>query len=92
MNKEEKLVREYFPEIDDINGNDTIEVLPLTLIDMLKEHESNILRSLKNNIQLPEFLYKDYEGIKIGYNGDTIITDEWNEFLNKILCIKQENP
>ena len=35
MTKEEKIIREYFEEIEDINGNKTIEVLPLTLIDML---------------------------------------------------------
>ena len=43
MTKEEKLIREYFEPIEDINGNETIEVLPLTLVDMLLEYESKVL-------------------------------------------------
>lgn len=29
---------------------------------------------------LPKFLYEDEGRIKIGYIGDTDVTDEWNEF------------
>jgi hypothetical protein len=41
MNKEEKLIREYF-EFDDINQSDSIEVLPLTIMDMLLEYEEQV--------------------------------------------------
>jgi hypothetical protein len=44
MNKKEKLIRQYF-EIDDINQSETIEVLPLTLVDMLLEYEADFLKS-----------------------------------------------
>ena len=33
---------------------------------------------------LPDFLYKDDYGIKIGYHGDTEVSKEWNEYLEKI--------
>ena len=48
MTKEEKLIREYFEPIDNINGNETIEVLPLTLVDMLLEYESKVLKLHKH--------------------------------------------
>lgn len=38
MNKEEKLIRSYFEPIEDINQTQSIEVLPLTLVDMLLEY------------------------------------------------------
>lgn len=38
MEKEEKLIREYF-EFKDINQSEAIEVLPLTLVDILLEYE-----------------------------------------------------
>ena len=39
MKQEEKLIRDYFEPIEDINGDITIEVLPLTLVDMLLEYK-----------------------------------------------------
>ena len=33
---------------------------------------------------LPDFLYKDDYEIKIGYDGDTEVSKEWNEYLEKI--------
>jgi hypothetical protein len=30
-----------------------------------------------NSEQLPAFLYKDDGQVKIGYHGDTVVTDEW---------------
>lgn len=30
--------------------------------------------------QLPAFLYEDEGQIKIGYRGDTVVTDEWNKW------------
>jgi len=30
--------------------------------------------------QLPDFLYEDEGQIKIGYHGDTVVTDEWNKW------------
>jgi len=33
---------------------------------------------------LPDFLYKDDYGIKIGYHGDTEVSEEWNDYLKKL--------
>ena len=33
---------------------------------------------------LPDFLYKDDFGIKIGYHGDTEVSEEWNDYLKKL--------
>lgn len=33
---------------------------------------------------LPDFLYKDDFGIKIGYHGDAEVSEEWNAFLEKL--------
>ena len=41
MTKEEKILREYFT-FKDINGSETIECLPLTLVDMLIEYKQTI--------------------------------------------------
>lgn len=30
--------------------------------------------------QLPDFLYESDGEIKIGYHGDTVVTDEWNKW------------
>ena len=34
--------------------------------------------------ELPEFLYNDNGIIRIGYHGDTDVTEMWNEYLKKI--------
>ena len=42
-------------------------------------------------IELPDFLYVDEGEIKIGFHGDTICTEEfeeWIEYLKKELCLK----
>ena len=41
MSKEEKIIREYF-DFEDVNQSETISVLPLTLVDMLLEYESEL--------------------------------------------------
>lgn len=33
---------------------------------------------------LPDFLYKDTYGTKIGYHGDTEVSEEWNDYLKKL--------
>ena len=34
---------------------------------------------------LPRFLYRDLNGeIRIGYHGDSIITEEWNEWIERM--------
>ena len=33
---------------------------------------------------LPDFLYKDTYGTKIGYHGDTEVSEEWNAYLKKL--------
>lgn len=39
---------------------------------------------MKINIPLPEFLYEDDEGIKIGLHRDTDVTEEWNTWLESL--------
>lgn len=84
MTKEEKLIREYFEPIEDINGNETIEVLPLILIDMLLEYEeivknltipivSNNEVALKcdccnNEIKDERYCYDCYEAAQMNHN------------------------
>ena len=41
MSKEEKIIREYF-DFEDVNQSEPISVLPLTLVDMLLEYESEL--------------------------------------------------
>ena len=41
---------------------------------------------------LPEFLYKDGFGIKIGYHGDTDVSKEWNDYLKKVSIIQRSEP
>lgn len=33
---------------------------------------------------LPDFLYKDSYGTKIGYHGDSEVSEEWEDYLKKI--------
>ena len=41
MSKEKKIIREYF-DFEDVNQSEPISVLPLTLVDMLLEYESEL--------------------------------------------------
>jgi len=36
----EEILREYV-ELDDVNGNETVELLPLTIIDAMLEYANN---------------------------------------------------
>jgi hypothetical protein len=49
------------------------EIKQLTLTDVSQRSEL-----------LPDFLYKDDFGIKIGYHGDTEVSEEWNDYLKKL--------
>lgn len=44
------------------------------------ESELKNLQLRAVNGQLPDFLYEDEGQIKIGYYGDTVVTDEWNKW------------
>ena len=33
---------------------------------------------------LPDFLYKDSYGTRIGYHGDSEVSDEWEDYLKKL--------
>ena len=39
MKKAEEILREYI-EFDDVNGSETVELLPLTIIDIMEEYAS----------------------------------------------------
>ena len=41
------------------------------------EYHSEQLRQCNVSGQLPAFLYEDEGEIRIGYNGDTVVTEEW---------------
>lgn len=45
------------------------------LIEKLNEIET------EENTTLPNFLYENNGEIRIGFNGDTIVTEEWNSWL-----------
>ena len=47
MKLSEKILKEYFPKVDDVMGNETIEVLPLTIIDMMEEYGASLKTSKK---------------------------------------------
>lgn len=38
-----------------------------------------------NKVPLPDFLYEDGDVIRIGINGDTDVTKDWNKFVNKYM-------
>ena len=61
MKTPESLLREYFNNIDDINGNETIKVLPLTIIDMLIEYGEICFNAGKEEIF--NELYCDYDPV-----------------------------
>ena len=45
----------------------------------------NVKPQPKEKVDLPEFLYKNSMGeIAIGYHGDTVVTDEFNKWLNTL--------
>jgi hypothetical protein len=60
MSKENRIIREYFA-VEDINGNETIEILPLTLVDMLLEYESEVLKLHKHSVSQQRELLLAYE-------------------------------
>jgi len=65
-------------------SNDLIEPLN-TLSEAISEVENLSLSGVSQQRELlPDFLYKDDYGIKIGYHGDTEVSEEWNEYLEKL--------
>lgn len=60
-------------------------------IEFKKEYESfyqpsDLQKEVEHlkEIELPDFLYIDsFKEICIGYHGDTVVTDEWNKWLQK---------
>ena len=54
--------------------------LNLIIAQAIKKHLSSI-----KDLPLPKFLYESDDEIVIGYQGDSICTDEWNEWLNKTI-------
>jgi hypothetical protein len=55
---------------------------------ILIQENKIMLRRLKQflydiSVSLPEFLYEDDGRIKIGYKGDSDVTDEWNDWKEK---------
>ena len=37
------------------------------------------------DLPLPDFLFEDEGEIKIGFHGDTVVTDEWNKWKSKLV-------
>ena len=53
--------------------------------DLINEIEKLTLTDVSQRSELlPDFLYKDDFGIKIGYHGDTEVSEEWNDYLKKL--------
>ena len=77
--KKEKLIKKHL-------GIATPDWIVQNCIKMLNEFEDIALTipvvSQQSEL-LPDFLYKDDFGIKIGYHGDTEVSEEWNDYLKK---------
>ena len=79
---------EDFIELIEQNRFDKISKNGMTLIaERFRELQSKQLTltdvSQRSEL-LPDFLYKDDFGIKIGYHGDTEVSEEWNDYLKKL--------
>ena len=49
-------------------------------VEGLKDAQNKALNIPIVSVPLPNFLYEDNGEILIGYHGDTVVTDEWNEW------------
>ena len=55
------------------------------LLNKEKQAEQLTLTDVgKGTELLPDFLYKDTYGTKIGFHGDTEVSEEWNNYLKKL--------
>ena len=63
MDRELKIIQQYFPKVKDINQSKVISVLPLTIADMMLEYyeERTILNKAKNNMD-----ERDYKSMNKG--------------------------
>lgn len=60
MNNLEKIIKEYLPEITDVNQNKTVEILPLTIVDMMLEyHESEVKKLGLSDVRLSVCTFHD---------------------------------
>lgn len=52
----------------------------------LKHAQSKINNGVLDGVmtELPDFLYKDDDKIRIGFHGDSDATEEWREFIKKL--------
>ena len=52
----------------------------------VKHAQSKANNSVLDDVmtELPDFLYRDLEGIWIGYKGDSEVTEEWSRFIKKL--------
>jgi len=85
MTKEEErginMFRDYL--INDCSKDHLVKELD----GLVKEYKAKqlILSGVSQRRELlPDFLYKDDYGIKIGYHGDTEVSKEWDEYLEKL--------
>ena len=63
MKTAEEILREYV-EFNDINGNDTVELLPLTIIDIMEEYNQQFIKKyvdIQPLIDRRDKLQKEYE-------------------------------
>ena len=87
-----KTAENYFDEIYTMHLNEFVRMPKVELYELMtdfaKEYHkeqltlTDVVKS--DNELLPDFLYKDDYGIKIGYHGDTEVSKEWKEYLEKI--------
>ena len=66
MKKAEEILREYI-EFDDVNGSETVELLPLTIIDIMEEYASQFRKHdvSGRSEQLPNYAKKGDYGAAI---------------------------
>ena len=48
------------------------------------KHDALLENEAKRSELFPEFLYKDDDVLRIGYHGDSVVDDEWNDYLKKL--------
>jgi hypothetical protein len=78
MNKEEYKNLNYWKQ----NATEDYMQVPISVLRYISELEQEVdkRRKSEGRNDLPEFLYEDDEGIKIGFHGDSLVTEEWNKW------------
>lgn len=53
MNNLERIIKEYLTDVEDVNQIETVEILPLTIADMMIEYHEEELKKILSSSVLP---------------------------------------